>query len=169
MKRHFLTAIAMLTLICSAATAAPRVAVVDIQKIIDNSQVGKAAKESLQSEMQTKQQKLFQLGKEVEQMRTELSKQSALLSKEALEKKQELLTQKERDAKRSIDDQRTELREARDRAIGKIVTQIDEAVQQIASKELYDLVVEKDEELVLYAADELDISPKVIKLLDSKR
>jgi outer membrane protein len=162
-------AAAALVLSSSSALATPRMAVVDIQKIIDGSQTGKNAKDSLQTEMQSKQQKLFQLGKEVEQMRGELSKQAALLSKDALEKRQDLLTQKEREAKRGIEEQRQELKEARDRAIGKLVSEIDVAVKQIATKELYDLVVERDDGLVLYAAEDMDISPKVIKLLDSKR
>lgn len=151
------------------SSAAPRVAVVDIQRVIDGSKAGQSAKAALQAEMQSKQQSLFQLGKEVEQMRSELNKQAALLSKEALEKRQIQLTQKETEAKRQIEDQREDLRKGRDRAIGQLVDEIDAAVKQLAAKELYDIVVERDQELVLFVSDDMDISAKVIKVLDSKK
>ncbi len=146
--------------------ATPRIAVVDIQKVIDSSAAGRQAKATMQADMQTRQQKLFQLGKEIEQMRSDLTKQSSLLSKEALEAKQSALASKEREAQRKIDDQRQELRMERDKTISKLVERIDSVVKNVADKELFDIVIERDPDFVLYAKDTMDISAKVAKNLN---
>lgn len=57
----------------------------------------------------------------------------------------------------------------RDDSLLKVVKAARKAVQEIASSRGVSVVMEKDPQVVLYANENLDITPEVIKALDSKK
>ena len=154
---------------CSTlALASPKIAVVDIQRVIDESVAGKAAKNDLQSAGRKVRARLSLLEKELNQEREALRTQAALLSKDALSERTEELARRERDFQRKVKDERAKLARTRDQRLKKIVDVIDQLISEVAVERGVDFVFENDRTEVLYAAPALDMSLDVLKKLDSK-
>ena len=66
-------------------------------------------------------------------------------------------------------DAQEELARANEQEISKVVSQIGEAVQEVAKERNFTFVFEKDKQTVLYASDRIDISADVVKILDKKK
>lgn len=143
--------------------------VVDIQKVIDDSIVGKAAKNNVELDAKKSQAKLNLLKNELQKMDEDLKKQAGILSAEALEQKQQLAMRKEQELSTALQDQRTEFLKKNDAEIQRIVKEIRAIVSTLAEKEKYKFVIEKDHRFVLYAGQEHDLTSKVVELLNEKQ
>lgn len=166
-------AFAGLSLILSAspadAEALKSVHVVDMQKVINDSIAGKAARNDMEGEIKKKEGALQKMQNDLKSMKEDLDKQSALLSADALKGKQDTFAKKEREFQRAFQDNREDLGKRNNEAIGKIVKEIDAIIKDLAASKGYQLVVEKDTRFVIYADPEFDITDQVIKALDSKK
>ena len=143
--------------------------VVDIQKVISESVIGRAARNNIEEEIKKKRIVLEKLQLEATKIKEEIDKQSALLSPEALRTKQDALLKKQRDLERTYQDQQEEIAKKNSESMGKIVKEIDEVVKKLAEQNNYKLVMEKDMRVVVYASDKYDISDEVVKLLDAEK
>ena len=143
--------------------------VVDIQRVIDESIIGKAARNNVEADIKKSSLKLEQQKVELDKLRTEIDKQSALLSPDALEGKRDLLSKKEKEFSRAYQDQREEVSKKNGAEIGKVIEQIDKVVKELAGKNNYDFILERDSRFVVYADSKLDLTADVIKILDSEK
>jgi outer membrane protein len=131
MRQTLLTALALvaaapLALAQEAAGGeprAPRVAVIDMNRISSESALGKglaAQIEALQTEIQQegtkKQQELQKLDTEIRVLQEELEKQGAVLSPDAAEKKRQEIVRKSRDRQAFLEDGQAEMQRMRERA-----------------------------------------------------
>ncbi|NMC62191.1 MAG: OmpH family outer membrane protein [SAR324 cluster bacterium] len=156
--------------ISSAAMAASgKILVVDMQRVISESIMGKAAQSDLQAEAKKKEVRLQQRSNQVKEMSEQVEKQASLLSKDALEQKKQEVMKKQKELERSLADERQEMAKMRDSSLMKVVTEAKKVVNEVAAQKGAIVVVEKDPQVVLYVNDELDITPEVLKALDSKK
>jgi outer membrane protein len=151
------------------AEDSPAIAVVDVQKVVNESIIGKAARSNLEREMQKAKIKLSSLQADFEKQKSDLEKQSAVLSASALEERREGLMKKQRDVQRVYQDSQEQLGKLNDKEIRGVVDQINSVVKDIAKEREFEFVFEKDRQAVVYAAPELDITQEVIALLDKKK
>jgi len=151
------------------AAAAELVGVVDIQRLVNESIIGKAAHNDLESETRKRQLALAGKKAELEKLKEEISKQAAVLSAGAIEEKKSALGKRGRDFEQEVQDQREELQRKNSAAMGKVVLQIDEVIKEVALQKKYAFIIERDDRLVIYADTRLDITDQVLKLLDSKK
>ncbi len=151
-----------------AGTDAPAMYVVDMQRVLDESIAGKAARNNVKEEMKRREGKLAIVREELERMGAELDKQSALLSEDALKEKRDQLGRKERDFQRELQDQQEELAKKNEEEIGKIVRQAQAIIKEISESKKLPFVLEKGDGFVIYVRDEFDLTPQVVKALDSK-
>lgn len=142
--------------------------VVDMQRVFSESIIGKAATNNLQEDVKKKQVVLEKQRLELEKLKGDLEKQASLLSKDALRKKEQQLYQKERDFERSLNDQREELALRNKDAMEKVLLQINKVMKDLADKNDYKIIMEKDLRVVVYANKKYDISDEVIKQLDNE-
>jgi len=148
---------------------ATEVAVVDTQKVLNECIIGKAARSNLEGRVKKAQAKLVQLKGDFEKQRDDLAKQSAILHGTALDAKKEALQKKQVEIQRLAQDAQEELARANEQEISKVVSQIGEAVQEVAKERNFTFVFEMDKQTVLYASDRIDISADVVKILDKKK
>ena len=157
---------------CAAAYAedTPKLlAVVDMQRVLDESVAGKAARSNIEAEAKKSEAKLTQLKADFEKESADLQKRSALLSGQALEEKRGQLIKRQRDFERAVQDAREDLAHKNDAQMSKVVREVDGVVKEIASQNKYTFVLEKDRTVVLYADPRLEFTDEVIKLLDDKK
>lgn len=151
------------------AADAYRVAVVDVQRVVNESIIGKAARSNLEREMQKAKVKLSTLQADFEKQRGDLEKQSAVLSGAALEERREGLAKKQRDVQRTYQDIQEQLARLNDKEIKTVVDEVNTVVQELAKERSYEFVFERDRQAVVYAAPRLDITQEVIAKLDKKK
>ena len=152
-----------------AEDAVEPIYVVDMQRVISESVMGKAAKNTLEAEIKKREGQLQKLSGDLKALKGDLEKQAALLSPEALKEKRESLEKKEREFQRTFQDQREEIGKKNNEEIGKVVKQIDLVVQEIAKERGYRFIMERDSRVVIYADKRLDLTDEVVEALDSKK
>lgn len=160
--------LALMTLPGLLLAESPAFYVVDLQKVLNDSIAGKAARNTVKAEAQKREGKLMILSKELEAARDDIKKQASLLSAEAIEQKKQQLARKERDFELQVMEQREALRKLNDDQIGKVVSESELAVKKLAEKNNYNFVLVKDDGVVVYVSKDFDITESVIKSLDSK-
>ncbi len=161
--------LAMLVFQPSTAQERTTYAVVDTQKVINDSIIGKAARSNLEGQIKKGQAKLSQLKADFEKQRTDLEKQSSILSGQALEEKREALAKKQVDLQRTVQDLQEDLARRNEAEIGKVVEQISVIVKDLAKAKGYTFVFERDRQLVVYSSGRIDITPEVVEALDKKK
>jgi outer membrane protein len=145
------------------------IGVVDMNRVLQESIIGKAARNSIEAEAKKSQAKLAGLKGEYDRARADLEKQSALLSGAALEERRESLVKRERELERAIQDAREELNRKNGAQMAKIMQQVDAVVKSIAQERKLAFVLERDVQGVVYADEELDITKFVVAELDEKK
>lgn len=154
---------------CAGALAEDQVAIVDVQRVVNNSIAGKAAKSNLESQINKAKLKLAGLKNEFEKQKAELEKQSTILSGTALDQRREALAKKQVDFQRAYQDMQQELAKANDKEIGKVIKQVNEVVKELADKRGYAFVFEKDRQSILFASNRIDITEEVVSELDKRK
>ena len=151
------------------AFAIEPVYVVDMQRVITESIVGKAAKSDMESELKKREGSLSKTQNDLKALKADLDKQASVLSKDALKAKEEALINKDKEFQKSFQENREALAKKNNESISKIVKQIDSIVHDLSKENSYKLVLEKDQRFVLFIDDQYDLTDKVIKLLDDKK
>jgi outer membrane protein len=151
------------------AYASESIAIVDVQKVVNESIVGKAARSNLEREMQKAKAKLSNLQADFEKQKGEFEKQAGVMSKAALEDKREALARKQQDVQRAYQDSQEQLAKVNDKEIRKVIEEINKVVKDLADDREYEFVFEKDRQAVVYSSSRIDITQEVIKLLDKKK
>ncbi len=148
---------------------AQKIVIIDTQRVITESIIGKAAKNNLEVEIKKGQAKVAALKADFERQRSDLEKQSAILSGSALESRREELERKQVEFQRVFQDIQEKLARSNDVEISKVVSQINEFVKALAQEKEYQFVFERDRKSVLFSSERIDITDEVVKNLDKKR
>ena len=148
---------------------AQKIVIIDTQRVITESIIGKAAKNNLEVEIKKGQAKVAALKADFERQRSDLEKQSAILSGSALESRREELERKQVEFQRVFQDIQEKLARSNDAEISKVVSQINELVKALAQEKEYQFVFERDRKSVLFSSERIDITDEVVKSLDKKR
>lgn len=146
-----------------------KVAIIDTQRVINDSIVGKAARSNLEDQIKKAKLKLSSLKADFEKQKLELEKQASILSGSALEERREALSKKQVAFERSYQDMQEQLGRLNETEIGKVLKEIQQVVKDVAKNQGYAVVLEKDRQSVLYAAPRLEITQDVISILDKKK
>jgi outer membrane protein len=143
--------------------------VVDVQRVVTESELGKKAKANVEAQVKKEEASLKKMEIDLKALRGDIEKQRAILSGAALEKKADELRKKERDLKNEFEDRRNALVKKNQAEVGRVVSEVDKVIKELAEKEGYRFILEKDPRVVVYAGPSLDVTEKVIKLLNSKK
>ncbi len=148
--------------IAASAADAPKIAVVDFQKVVTNSEKGKAADANLKKEADKIRQELNidKQSAELEKMNEEFKKESAVLSKEKLQEKGKQLNEKIRKFQGAQKEYNKKAGELHQKLAIELHQNILNVVEEIGKKEGYTLIIEKSG--VLYS-ESTDITDQVIK------
>jgi outer membrane protein len=145
------------------AYADVKIGVVDLMRALNESDAGKKAKTDLEALIKTKQVKLDAQGKEIEKLKSEVEKQSSVLSAEAKKSKEDEMERMLRDYQRLVSDSQAEVKKKESEVTGEIVKEIRTIVDKMAEEGGYTMIVENAEGLILYSKKDLDLTDTVIK------
>ena len=164
----------VLILVCLGLVATPvmaqaqKIGYVDLQKALNMSEEGKAAKERIKSEVQGYDADVQQRQEELQQLKNELEKQAMLLSEDARSAKEREYQQKVKEYQRFTKDIQETLQQMDADLTRKILEDLLEVVQEVGKKESYTMVLEKTESSIVYADEGADITDEVIEAFDKQ-
>ncbi len=152
-----------------SAAQAEEIAIVDVQKVVNESIIGKAAKSNVEAQIQKAKVRMSNVQAELEKGKADLQKQSSVLSGSALEERREVLEKKQREAQRTFQDVQEQVAKTNEKEIRKVIEEVDKVVKELADERGFSFVFEKDRQAVIYASARIDITQDVIRILDKKK
>ena len=163
--------VALSALLASGATAlAPRhahaetkLAYVDLQRALEETEDGKKAKAKLKSDFDRKQKELDDKQEELKKMKESLDKKAALMKPEALQKESKEFQDRFVELQQTYQRLQQDLAQREQQATRGIFTGLQSVVGQIAEREKLSLVLEKNA-AVVWGQPSLDITNEVIRM-----
>jgi outer membrane protein len=150
------------------ATAGGKIGVIEVQKIVQESAVGKESLARVQKVQQAKQEELARRQKELRDMEQKIQEQGKSLSEDAMEKLQKDYQAKALDLKRFQDDAQRELEESQRKELGDLEKRIMPVITEVAREQGYALVFNKFNSGLLFADDKsVDLTDAVITKFNS--
>jgi outer membrane protein len=145
-----------------------KIGTVDIQQILLESRAGKQAKEKVEAERSAKQKELTSREAEINKLQLDLEKQASILSEAARKEKQEAIERKMRDLRRMYDDFTRDLQKKENELIRDLLKDISTIVRDYGKQKGYSLILERGQAVVIYGADEIDITKEILAVYDAK-
>lgn len=150
------------------ATQAVKIGFVDIQKALEECDVGKKAKEDLQGMVEKRQVEIDKLSADIENLQKSLEEQ-VMLSAEKKKEKEDIINGKMEtyqklalSAKKEISKKEAELTEP-------LIKKIRDIIDKIGEEKEYSLILEKSYSSVLYGSKEVDLTDIVTKELNETK
>lgn len=144
------------------AHAEEKIALVSLQRALNEVNEGKSAKAKLKKDFETKKKEIDGMKLELDTMGKELDKQKLVLSQEALKTKSQEFQNKYVAMQQKAADYEKEFRNQDAETAQRIIDALRGVVSDLSSKEGYTLVIENSAETVLFAKNAQDITDKVI-------
>ncbi len=142
---------------------------VDIQKAVNDCHAGREAKKNLTQEAEKLQRLIAEKQRDLQEMKEALEKQGLLLNPEARAAREKELQTKLRDFQRWGEDIQNEMNQRRAEVERSISMGLQKVIQRVGADGDYTLILEKNENIVLFSSKSTDITDLVIKAYDTQR
>lgn len=146
-----------------SAQSTQKVGVIEVQRIVQESAVGKESLARIQKIQAAKQDDLVKRQNELREMEKKIQDQGKSLSEEAMEKLQKDYQSKALDLKRFQDDAQRELEDLQRKELGELEKKVLPVIEAVAKELGYSLVFNKYQSGLLHAEASVDITDAVIQ------
>jgi outer membrane protein len=146
-----------------------KIGVVDMTRALNECQAGKDAKKADIKEVEKNQRQFAEKQQELQTMRDNLDKQGPMLTQEARSAKERELQIKAKDFQRWQEDVQADLNQKRMDLMQTVQSGIRKVIKKLAEDESYTMILEKNENIVLFAVKALDLTDRVIKIADTPK
>jgi outer membrane protein len=166
--RIFLASVAAAAffLVAPAARAqAMKVAVVDTQRAIDQTEDGMRATATLKKVFDSRQQELSRKEAELMKQREELDKQSRVLSQAAIQKQVETWQKQMLELQTTYVEYNKELQKKQRELLLPVQEKVMNAIKLLANHDQYDMIVDKA--MVAFVRGDLDLTDRIIQMANN--
>jgi outer membrane protein len=146
-----------------------KIAYVDMQRVINECNAGKDAKKAITQDGEKFQRLIAEKQKELQTMKESLEKQALMLTPDARANKEKEYQAKLREFQRWGEDTQNELNQKRMQMERAISVGLVKVIQKIGADEGYTLILDKNENIVLFASKTIDITDRTIKAFDAQK
>ncbi len=170
LSRHAATLVAALLLSAIAPklyAQATRIAVVDLQRALNETEDGRRAKARLKRLFKRRQQALDKRQTELKALKTEIEAQKNVLSREALQKRVEVYQKAFIELQSTYVEYQRELAQKESQLTREIIARMERILRRIGQSEGYTLIVERNEGGVVWVPSNLDVTDLVIQRYNS--
>lgn len=157
---------AALISVSGVANAQSKLAVIDVEAILTNSQRGKAVLESIREFSRTKSEALRGLQEELQRLNQKFADGRLSLAEDVLAGMQKELEDKTIAARRAQDDAQRELKEMQQKKFEKVEEDILPIITAVGKEQGYTMIFNKYEGGLVYADESVDITQAVIDRFD---
>ncbi|MCA9581491.1 MAG: OmpH family outer membrane protein [Myxococcales bacterium] len=166
MKSHLLSAIlgvAFISAFAPKAAAQDKIAVVDLQRAITQTEEGRQAKAKLTKLFAKRQKQIDAKTNDLKKMKEDIEKQKDVLSREAMQGKLEVYQKSFVELQTVYMEYQKEISQKEGQLTKGILERMQKIVERIGQAKGYSLVVERNEGGVVWAPSSLDITDDVIQ------
>ena len=168
-KLSMVVGMILLTWCGSVLAADLKIAYVDIQKAVNESNAGKEAKKLITKDVEKYQRLGADKQKELQALKESLDKQMLMLTPDARANKEKEYQNKIREFQRWGEDTQNEVNQKRMEMERNIFAALMKVIQKIGADEGFTVILERNENIVLYASKTIDITDRVIKAYDAQK
>lgn len=154
--------------VSSSAADIAKIGIVDFQRIFETSDAGKAAQAEIKKQGEKIKADLKKRGKELEELKKKFKREALVMSREKRDEKEREFRIKVNDFKALERKYKMKFKELNARLVNRIRKKVLELVAEMGKKEGYLLIIEKREAGVLYSPSTIDITDKLIPLLNDR-
>ncbi len=146
----------------AAAADALKIAVVDLQYAVANTEDGLRAQATLKKVFENRQQEIQKKEQDLAKQQEDLQKQARVMSREAFQRKEEQFRKEYFELQAMADAFQKELARKRAELINPLIERVQGNIKRLASQEGYDVIIDKPA-APFYRSD-LDVTDKIIRL-----
>jgi outer membrane protein len=154
-----------MTFALCAQSAELKVGYVQVDKILQEAPQTAESGKKLEREFSPRSQELDRMAKQIKELETALDKDGLTITEAERRNKERDVQNIKIEFQRKQRELREDINLRKNEELGSLQDRINKAVQSVAKAESYDLVMYSG---VAYAADKIDITDKVLKLLGKK-
>ncbi len=149
----------------SALAQSMKVAVVDTQRAIDQTEDGMRATATLKKLFDSRQQELSRKEQELMKQREELDKQSRVLSQAAIQKQVETWQKQMLELQTTYVEYNKELQKKQRELLLPVQEKVMNAIKSLANHDQYDMIVDKA--MVAFVRGDLDLTDRIIQMANT--
>ncbi|HEX9191840.1 MAG TPA: OmpH family outer membrane protein [Candidatus Deferrimicrobiaceae bacterium] len=142
-----------------------RIAVIDVNKILNESAAGQAAKKKMESRYEEIKKAIDAKQEEAKKLKEDIDKQKVMLGKEKLKEKEDALQAKVNELRQLTQDGEKEMQARQGEQTREVLKIIEVHLEAVVKAERLDLVLERSAGVVHFA-DTLDITRRVLDLVN---
>ena len=143
-------------------TPAPKIAYVDVGKVMLESEKGKEARKSLTDEFEKRKKEIAQRQDELQKMKDTLEKDTTIITPEARSEKEKQYQTKLKDYQRLASDYQSEIQQKDRELTQKVLKDLEEIIKDMGEQDKYTVILEKSHSGILFGSPAIDITEKVI-------
>jgi outer membrane protein len=155
----------LMTFAMAVHAAELKVGYVQVDKILQEAPQTAESGKKLEKEVSPRSQELDRMAKQIKDLETSLDKDGLTITEADRRSKERDVQNIKTEFQRKQRELREDINLRKNEELGSLQDRINKAVQSVAKAENYDLVMYSG---VAYAADKIDITDKVLKLLGKK-
>ena len=145
-----------------------KVAVIDVNKVLNDSEAGKDAKKKMEARYEDLKKRIDVKNGEAKKLKDDLDKQKILLGKEKLKEREEALKGKIDELRQITQEAEKEMQGRQGDMTREILKTIETRLDKYVADEKYDLVLEKSAG-VIHSNPSMDITGKVLELVNKEK
>lgn len=168
MKNFFIIASVLFFILSGNSYAEDKVGYVDVQAVLSKSRVGQKSTEDLKKLYDAKRAALTKEEDKLKAMQKKIEKDKLLMSKDQLKEKQNEFRAKMQHFQGKVSDYQIEIKKKEKGLTKKMISDIQKIIEEVAKDNNFTFVVDRNEAGIFYAADNLDLTDKVLKKYDAK-
>jgi outer membrane protein len=146
-----------------------KVAFIDIQRALNESEAGQKAKKRFKEQLDRLQKDLERQKDQVDALKDQLAKKGLVMKEEERRNLEQDYQRKLREFERAYEDSQAELQQRDAELTRELIEEIQGVIQGIGRKEGYTLIFEQSGSGLLYGDSSLDITEDVIKAYDKSK
>lgn len=160
-----LFALAMLTPWAVVAADAPRIAVVQTERILREAAPAKAAQTKLEQEFGKRDKELQELGAKLKAAGERLERDATVMAESERARRQREVADLDKEFQRRQREFREDLNQRRNEELSQVVERVNRVIRQIAEQEKFDLVLQE----AVYFSPRIDLTDKVLRALSGAK
>ena len=145
-----------------------KVAVIDVNKVLNESEAGKVAKKKMEDRYEELKKQIDKKSEEARKMKEDLDKQKILLGKEKLKEKEDALNARVAELRQLTQEAEKEMQNRQNELTRDILKIIEGQVNKVVKDEKIDLVLERTSG-VIHFDPSMDITGKVLDLVNKEK
>ncbi len=151
------------------AAASAKIGVIDVRRLVSDSDAGKAALAELEALRDAKGADLEVLSSELDQLQTQITEGRLSLSQERLGELNREFEDKSTAYRRAVQDAEREMQEAQARNFSTIEREVLPLIQELGDEQAYSLILSITDGGVVYAPQQVNITDEVVARYNASR